>query len=192
MSRTRNVDPITIDAADMRRLLLGLKDLAPKVRTRVRREIRQTGLQVINEQKAILDGPLPAGVVKTGRALTTVRNPKTGKLRWAARNVYKDRDVKRGGRSTNLRADIKKGLKLRIVIGKTRQGIEFRTGGPKREGSNMAGVWNNKRFRHPVFGNRDNWVDQHGQPFFHGPIYRGRNKVLGEIEAILKREIEGI
>jgi len=38
-------------------------------------------------------------------------------------------------------------------------------------------------WRHPVWGNRDRWVQQHGEPYFDNPINRHRDEVRREVYA---------
>lgn len=52
-----------------------------------------------------------------------------------------------------------------------------------------------KGWRHPVFGDRENWVDQHGQPWFastlvqHGPAVR--REVLAAMKTVADKITEG-
>lgn len=49
----------------------------------------------------------------------------------------------------------------------------------------MAPGGNATKFRHPVFGNREVWVDQATRPFFRPNIDKHRDKVLDAIETAL-------
>lgn len=175
------------DPESLRRLLEKLREFPPAVRTPVRRELRSLGVPVIAAQKAALDGPLPRGLRKTGFRHKVVRAKRKGKFYLVKTNVYEDADVKRGGQSTGLRAGIKAGLRFRIVSGKTRQGIEFKTTGPKVDGYNKAKFWQKTRFRHPAFGDRSRYVDQAGQPFFRRPVFEGCEQLLRSVEDVLSR-----
>ncbi|MFA8415098.1 hypothetical protein ACEPTV_33165 [Burkholderia pseudomallei] len=77
---------------------------------------------------------------------------------------------------------------MRVVTGQTRQGLDFRTQNNKAP---MSTGWNAKRFRHPVFGNRDAWVYQAGQPYFFAPVIEGRNDVIRRATDILNNALEG-
>lgn len=179
----------TPDPESLRKLLTGLKELPPKVRTATRRELRGVGDETISEQRAILSGPLPGGTTKAGWRPQLRQNKRTGKFYILKQNVYKDVDVKRGGRSTGLREGIKRGLKTRIVVGQKRQGIEVVTTGPKVGDPkfNQAKFWTKSRFRHPLFGDRSRFVDQKGQPYFHAPVFRGRDTMVRRAAEILER-----
>lgn len=180
------------DKESVRRLLTGMKEFPPKVRTATRRELRTVGDDVIAEQRAILDGPLPTGTQKLRSRPMLVLSKKTNTLRLAKSNVYGDREVKRPGRSTGLREGIKAGLKTRVVTGAKYQGINVQTTGP-RVGNpkfNQAKFWQKKRFRHPLFGNRERFVYQQGQPYFHAPILRGRDDMIRRAEEILSSAVD--
>jgi len=178
------------DPASLQDLLKGLRDLPPKVKRETRKELRTVGDDIIRAQIEILDGPLPEGTQKTGKKLTLIVN-RRGRRQAVYKNTFEDRGVQRGGRSTGLRESIKSGLKTRIVTGKTRQGIQMRTTGPVRDdGFNAAKFWQKKNFRHPVFGNRDTYVYQQGQPYFFGPVVEGRNDLLDKATKILNDAIE--
>lgn len=184
----RQVTGATPDPESLKRLLNKLREFPPAVRTPVRRELRALGAPVIAQQKAILDGPLPRGVRKTGFRHKLVHSKRKGKFYAVKVNIYTDTDVKRGGQSTGMRAGIKAGLKFRVTAGKTRQGVEFKTTGPKGEdGFNKAKFWQKRRFRHPVFGDRKHYIDQGGQPFFRAPVMEGRDQLLRATEEILTR-----
>lgn len=176
------------DAAQLRALLKDFNELPPKVKTGVRRELRSTGDDILAEQRAILDGPLPAGVEVKGKTKTVALNKKTGKTYIREINKYGERDVQRGGRSTGLRAGIKAGLVTRVVTGKTRQGIDIKTQNSK---ARMSTGWNAARFRHPVFGSKERWVYQAGQPYFFDPIFKGRARMIAKAIDILNDAVEG-
>lgn len=176
------------DAASLRKLLGEFNDLPPKVRTEVRRELRKTGDDIIAAQRSILDGPLPAGVAVSGKKLSLALNKKTGRSYVRQVNVYGDREVARPGRTSGLREAIKAGLVTRVVTGSTRQSIQVQTQNSKAP---MSTGWNAVRFKHPVFGNKDNWVFQAGQPFFFDPIFKGRADMIARAIDILNSAVEG-
>ena len=176
------------DAAQLSALLKQFADLQPKVRTETRRELRHVGDEVIGRQRAILDGPLPSGVAVLGKTPTLAINKKTGATYIRRVNVYGERNVQRSGRSSGLREGIKAGLTTRVVTGTTRQSIEVRTQNSKGP---MSTGWNSKRFRHPVFGNRDKWAYQAGQPYFFGPVFQGRADMIARAIDIINSAVEG-
>jgi hypothetical protein len=180
---------------ELRVLLKEFNDIPPTVKTGVRRELRHTGDDIIAAQRAILDGPLPAGVVVTRKQLVLVLNKKTGRRYVRNANVYGETAVQRPGRSRSqkdggvgLREAIKAALATRVVTGSTRQGITITTQNSKAQ---MSTGWNSRRFRHPVFGNRSNFVFQAGEPYFYAPVFEGRNALIDKAIAVLNDAIEG-
>lgn len=183
---------IGLDTSDLRGLLAAVRDFSPKLATQLRRDLRGVGDDVIARQRAILAGPLPKGVVVTGKRLTRVQAK--GKRRAYSRlvNTYGETDRPHAGSyGRGLRKQIAAGLKVRVVAGKTRQGVELKTTGPRDGGYNMAKVWNRPRFRHPVFtDNGKVWVYQAGQPYFWGPIYDGGLEGMSErVDAAIARTL---
>jgi hypothetical protein len=176
------------DAAQLRSLLQTFNDIPKDEKTAVRSALRHTGDDVISGQRAVLDGPLPPGVQVTGKTTTLAFNKKTRHTYVRTVNVFGDVATKRGGRSSGLREGIKAGLVTRVVTGTTRQSIEIKTQTNKAP---MSTGWNAKRFRHPVFGNKDTFVYQAGQPYFFDPIFKGRAAMIEDAVAILNKAVEG-
>lgn len=174
---------------DLRELLADLKDFSPRLARDIRRDLRRSGEEVIASQKAILSGPLPGGVVHTG-----YRNGRDSLGRRRRLATFQDTatSTANGRRTTRLRADIAKGLKVRVVAGKTRQGIELKTSGPRRDGYNMARVYQARVFRHPAFGEPDSWVYQKGQPYFWGPAFDGLDAMRGRVDEALGRAVAAL
>lgn len=162
---------VEVQVPDLRTFLADLKDFSPRLAREIRRDMRKSGDDVIAEQRAALSGPLPGtrtiSIGTQGRTLDLTRS--------ANRR-----------RTTGLREDIKRGLKVRVLAGKTRQGVELRSTGPRRNGYNMARVWNAREFRHPVFGT-DEWEEQAGQPYFWAPAIAGRDRVHTRVSEAIDR-----
>jgi hypothetical protein len=160
-----------LESPDLKATLDYIKSRSPIMARNLRRELRKSGEEIIDAQKAELDKPLPGNVRVSGKRLALIR-PKNGrKAYFAVRNIYQDQATGRGGH-TGLRDNIKAGLSTRVTTGKTRNGISIRSGGPNRDGFKMAIVWQSSKFRHPVFNERGvgPYVFQKGQPYFWSPI----------------------
>jgi len=155
---------------DLRGLFADLKEIAPKLATDVRRELRGVGSDVIAEQRRILQGPLPGPIRKTSSKLRLI-TPKNGRAPYLAfRNTYETGQEHEGG-VDDLRSKIRAGLKTSVTSTKNRSSIQIKTTGPRADGYNMAKTWQAARFRHPIFGL--GWMDQQGQPYFWKPAYDG-------------------
>jgi hypothetical protein len=46
--------------------------------------------------------------------------------------------------------------------------------------------------RHPVFGNRENWVETSGRPFFFRAVKAKQDAVLGKVESAIDEAIKGL
>lgn len=164
-----------LDAPDLRGLLAGLKEVDAKLATNLRRELRQSGEDIIGAQRAVLANR-PPRVAGSKRKLRLIK-PTDGRLPYYAfRRTYQEGDPREGGVS-QLREKISAGLRTRVQTGARRQGVQVKTTGPRNDGVNMARVWQSKQFRHPVFGDRKRFATQFGQDYFFGPVtdeLRGR------------------
>lgn len=90
------------------------------------------------------------------------------------------------------------------LIAATRVSVSFgnRTAGAKivtsssklsAEHKGLLNVYNKASFRHPVYGNKDNWVAQSGRPYFGSVIQQVLNKeIIREIDAALDEAIVAI
>lgn len=163
---------LDVDTASLREVLAALKRIDPKLATGLRRELRESGVDIIAAQRAELAerAPKVAGRSESWR-LITPRRGKNGKTRkpYLARRVDYHAGATREGGDSNLRQQIADGLRTRVVTGAKREGVEVKTTGPRIGGSNMARVWQAKQFRHPVFGGAG-WAVQFGHPYFFGPV----------------------
>lgn len=171
---------VHLELVDLRELITAAKEFSPRLARELRRDLRRSADGVIAEQRAILAGPLPKGVVVTGKRLKRIMAKGKKRAYIRAVNTYGEAEVKNQGRGRGMRQQISAGLKARVVAGKTRQGFELKTTGPRDGGYNMAKVWQRKRFRHPVFADSATqtsadqvWVYQSGQPYFWDPVHDG-------------------
>lgn len=179
-----------VDTASLRSVLQALRSIDPKLATGLRRELRESGDDIIAAQRAELTerAPKVAGRTEEWRIITP-RRDKNGRTRLpykARRVVYTEGETREGGGS-NLRQQISDGLRTRVVTGASREGVEIKTTGPRIGGSNMARVWQKKQFRHPVFGG-EGWAVQFGHPYFFGRVtdelrYRMQDRVQKAIDA---------
>lgn len=173
-----------IDAPDLRRFLEHVKAFDPKLATAVRRQLRESGAEIIAEQRAILAKSKPGSIRVSSREYRLII-PRNGRRPYLAkRNVYETGEGTTGG-IADLRARISKGLRTRVVAGKTRQAVSVKTTGPRDGGYNMAVVWQKGIFRHPVFGDTNHWVYQQGQPYFYSPVLHHYVQVRQRIADII-------
>lgn len=102
--------------------------------------------------------------------------------------------VKRGG---GLRETVARLIQTKITNSGPRQGIRLRLDaaklpdGQKKLPKRLDGQG---RWRHPVFGNRNVWVDQHGRPWWAPVISRHLGRMRSEIGLVIedvKKELTG-
>ena len=171
---------VEVDQKSLREIIAMTKEVAPRVATKLRRDLRSSGDTIIAAQRALLDGPLPPGIEKTGQTHKVAVNKKTGKITIRKSNTYGDKAVSKAGRTTGLRDAIKAGLVTRVRAGAGKQSITIQAQRKIGVGSNF---YQSKMFRHPVFGQPGAFAYQRGMPYFFAPIYDNR---LAMREAITK------
>lgn len=78
--------------------------------------------------------------------------------------------------------------RVTVSFAKAAAGAKIVTGSNRLAAKNkgLLNVYNKKAFRHPVYGNRQNWVRQEGRPYFGAAILSVMNKaILDEIQAAI-------
>jgi hypothetical protein len=101
--------------------------------------------------------------------------------------------VRAGGRNTHLRETIARATKLQI----TAKGIRIRVDSsqfPESQRHLPRYLDRDKGWRHPLFGNKERWFEQHGSPYFASTIGKRapkfREAILKAMETI-RTKIEG-
>ncbi|MFD1657001.1 hypothetical protein ACFSL4_01805 [Streptomyces caeni] len=150
--------------------------------TRIARELRQMDDQEIKK--------------RFRRELRAAAQPMVPAVRQAIRQI----PSKRGYSASGLRGRLSKAVKLEVKTTGRQAGVRLRVDGrkmPDKQGSlprlvEGEGVQRGRRvdtrWRHPVYGNREVWVEQPAKPFFYkslrslGPRSRASvNRVLDQI-----------
>lgn len=155
------------------------------LRRKMRKHIRQAGKPVVADMKrAVLgvnvtrgDDPYRRRTEETGIA------PRRSTDRW-------------GPRTTGLRARTGHAL----GISQTRKGIRILVSAQRFGDYGLTlpryldgSLRNFRRWRHPVFGNREVWVTQHGDPWFFVTFNRHRTRFINAVDDGIKemlRELE--
>ena len=80
------------------------------------------------------------------------------------------------------RAALAAGTRAAVSFAKRGGSVRIVTSGSKLSAEHRAllAAYNTRSWRHPVFGNRDNWDDQAGRPYFYGPIRKAGKKEMAE------------
>lgn len=143
---------VSIDGAErLRRLSRELRDAPKELQRGLRKEIRDAATPVVAD-------------VRRAALAVEVSSTRGGHAR--------------PDHSTGLRAAVARATGVSI----TTRGIRIRVSGrklgkthhPKLARYLDASLGRYRRWRHPVFGDRDTWVEQSGQPFFYSTIRRHR------------------
>lgn len=142
--------------SNLRQVLADLKGFDPALAREVRKMLRHAGDDAINAMKAVLDEP-PPGVV-TGKTYAKSKDARGRKRRQVS--GVTTRGANRS-RSTGARRKVAAGIKMRVTTGKSRTTVRIvsTTGSLHR-------MYNARTWRHPVFGNREEWVEQAGTRYF--------------------------
>ena len=154
----------TVDTRDFRELFARSSQVEPKLRTALRRRIRDAAKGVAEDVKA--------------EALQPGEGVGTKDYAYAAGR----------GRSTGLRRGIAAAVRVGILTGNARSGVRITTNAP------LAGAWQARRgWRHPVFGDRDAWVQQRGRPdYFYGTVWDGRDQVKSAVESAMQEAADSL
>lgn len=175
--------------SNLRGVLSDLKEIDPKLATATRRKLRQSGDDALEEMRKVLAEPSP-GVVT--RVIKTAGRDSRGRRRMLATGV-ETREADRT-RSRGARAGVARGLKTRVVTGKTRQTIRI-TG----SGDAFARSYNLLRWRHPIRFNPETttasqvpWVEQGGRPYFGTVVARRQREIFRRIDDALGEALDTI
>ena len=91
------------------------------------------------------------------------------------------------GRTFGVRRAIAQGVGIRISAAKSGGGVNIAASGRKLPENRRAMVrlLNKPSWRHPVFGNREQWVTQSGRPYFGSVLYRYRDDIRDAVQRAL-------
>lgn len=174
----------TVDTKDFRELFARSSQVEPRLRTALRRRIRDAAKGVAEDVKTEALQPGEGVGKKGGWTPRTVRTKTGTRVRLERRYDYSAGR----GRSTGLRQNIADAVKVGILTGNARSGVRIATNGT------LAGAWQARRgWRHPVFDDRVAWVQQKGRPgYFYGTVWAGRDHVRGAVEAAMQDAIDSL
>jgi hypothetical protein len=111
------------------------------------------------------------------------------------RNSIRSIPSKRAYSASGLRGNLSRATKLEVRTAGKQAGVAIRVDGrkmPTHMKSLPSMVEGKKRFRHPVFGNREVWVNQKPQPyFFHvvRPLGLASRKAVNRVLDGISRDI---
>lgn len=164
------------------------------LRRKMRKHIRQAGKPVVADMKRAVLG------VNVTRSLDDYSRRWEGGTggRFVLReDLSGPREGRFGRRTTGLRARTANALRvsqtrkgIRILVSAQRFG-DYGLTLPRYLDTEAGPRW--KRWRHPVFGDREVWVEQRGEPWFFVTFNRHRTKFINAVDDAIKemlRELE--
>lgn len=162
---------IRIDAKEFSQLFNDVKDFDKRLASEIRKGLRIAARPALADVRAELAKP----------------SPDFGARRNSGRF---DRSVTRNGERvterTNVRAEIARGLGIRVGTGKRGGSISIVASGRALPGSHkpMVRLYNKKVFRHPVFDTGE-WVDQLGRPYFGSVLEQHEERMRAAVVAAI-------
>lgn len=164
------------------------------LRRKMRKNIRKAGQPVIADLRRAVMG------VNVTRSLDTYSRRWEGGA--GGRFVFREdlkppREGRWGRRSTGLRARTARAL----TLSQTRKGVRIQVSArkfgdygvtlPRYLDTEASPRW--KRWRHPVFGNQDVWVEQRGEPWFFVTFSKHKTRFINAVDDAIDeliRELE--
>ena len=141
------------EPAQFKAFMASVKEFSPALAASTRRRLRDAGQETVAAIKAKLLEPPPERIASGAPA------PR-----------YKH--VRRPGAGSGIRAGLAAGTKIGISTSAKKQGVSITTSSarlpPKAQA--MVRAYNKPTFRHPLFGNPNDWIKQAGRPFFGAVI----------------------
>lgn len=173
-------------AVEWRRLSKNLRQAPREMRAELRQKIQQAGRPILDDVKA------------AARSIPVTSSRGGGGLRRAQFHAFTaEQSARRTGRDIgaaiarglrkprSLRANIASAAKLQIRA----QGIRYiidSSGLPESQRTLPRHLDSPKGWRHPVFGDRTNWVHQQGKPYFGATISKRSNDFRQAIFAAME------
>lgn len=192
---------IRIDASELSNLLNAAKGFDAKLSRDLRRAIRDSGDEIVDAMKDVLDEPPPG---KLGRARYGKKTYRSKNGKKYKRRVIKSFDARDGGRvrSRGMREAIKGAITTSIRTRKSESrgsvaSVKITANANKMPAgmAPMVKAYNtSKAFRHPVFGDEDTWAYQAGRPYFGAVAFDPamRRAMLARIKAALDDAAEAM
>lgn len=150
------------DAADLRNLLGKSSQVPERLRSALRKRIRQAAQVAADDSKRTV----------LGAPGTRSRHPRHTGLRQ--------------GIADGIKVSVMTGARAGVTIRSTGAGL------PADKRSLVLAYESRKGWRHPVFGDTERWVTQLGRPYFGAVIFKHRPEVTAAVEAALREAVEAL
>jgi hypothetical protein len=155
-----------VDTSEFRALNDRLKQADKKVARQMRKVLKAAADDAVKAVQDAASAPPPEKVATRSRL--------------GRRRKVSTRTRSRGMRKALARATVASLTKTNLTVRTSQRRM------PDGMGP-MVKAWNSRRFRHPVFGNRDKWVDQNGAAYFTEGIRESRDTIPRNLAAAMER-----
>lgn len=165
--------------------------MSPESLNKIRKMAKEAGPTVQREVNKGLREAGKIGAEAAKAAVTSSSPPKADQRGDVARLLRAKERFGNGRGHSGLREGIAKGI--RVALG-GKQGIRIVStdrGLPEGQKA-MNRVYRLRTFRHPVFGNKKAWAQQHGSDYFYGPIEKTQPQMVENVSAALESAADKI
>lgn len=163
---------IEIEPGSLRRLVQASRTWDKVARRDLRANLRGAADPAIAAVRAEVAGPTPPKADQR-----TARQIKRGAAVRTSAARARNRNIVRAALAAGVKASIKTGRVSKKTGDVTGEGIRIEATKkrlpPGKEP--MLYLYGRDKFRHPVFGDTETWVNQRGKPWFYRPIAQQRN-----------------
>lgn len=190
---------IEIDPGSLRKLVQASRAWDKVARRDLRNNLRSAAAPAIAAVKAEVTGPTPPKADQRSarqikRALNMARvGIGTNQARTSAA-ASRNRNIVRSALAAGVTSSIRTGRVSKKTGDVSGEGIRITATAKKlpMDQKPMLYLYGRDKFRHPVFGDTDTWVNQRGKPWFYRPISKQRNtfkKAVVDVIDAAAREI---
>lgn len=163
---------IELEPGSLRRLVQASRTWDKVARRELRKNLRAAADPAMDAVRAEVLGPTPPKAdQRTARQIKRGAAPITSAARARNRNLI------RPALAAGVRASIKTGRVSKKTGDVTGEGIRVEATKKRLPAGSepMLYLYGRDKFRHPVFGDTETWVNQRGKPWFYRPIAKQRN-----------------
>ncbi|MEW9874036.1 hypothetical protein [Arthrobacter sp. HS15c] len=163
---------IQIEPGSLRRLVQASRTWDKVARRDLRANLRAAADPAMADVRAEVQGPTPPKADQ--RSAREIRRGKS--IRTSAARA-RNRNIVRQALASGVRSSIKTGRVSKKTGDVSGEGIRIEATKKKLPAGQepMLYLYGRDKFRHPVFGDTETWVNQRGKPWFYRPISKHRN-----------------
>lgn len=176
---TGGTEVVRVDARELNDLIKRLRQVEnKKLKARLRKALKDSAKPMVDAvQKKVLEDAPSGGARRSGGRIRYTKS-RSRTVKGVTEQVSMRRTVRQGiakGIGASLRAS---GNDAQLII----------TASPRFLGNRapMLKAYNKRSFRHPLFGNRNYWHTQQGNPYFGDTIYNNRDEVVKRLAAAME------